>query len=87
MRLLFDIPEACLRGVAEKGSIAIDGTSLTVAHWADPVCEIAIVPFTLEHTIASSYAPGTRVNLEVDLIARYLDRLLEARGALLVGRP
>jgi riboflavin synthase len=58
-----------------------------VAHWADPVCEIEIVPFTLEHTIASSYAPGTRVNLEVDLIARYLDRLLEARGALLVGRP
>lgn len=87
VRLLVDIPEACRRFVAQKGSIAIDGTSLTVAHWADPVCEIAIVPFTLEHTIASSYAPGTRVNLEVDLIARYLDRLLEARGALLVGRP
>jgi len=87
VRLQVEIPEACRRFVARKGSIAIDGTSLTVAHWADPVCEIAIVPFTLEHTIASSYAPGTRVNLEVDLIARYLDRLLEARGALLVGEP
>ena len=87
VRLLIDVPEACRRFVAPKGSIAIDGTSLTVAHWADPIVEIAIVPFTLAHTIASSYAPGTRVNLEVDLIARYLDRLLEARGAHLVGRP
>jgi len=87
VRLLIDVPEACRRFVAPKGSIAIDGTSLTVAHWADPIVEIAIVPFTLANTIASSYAPGTRVNLEVDLIARYLDRLLEARGAHLVGRP
>ena len=87
VRLRIEIPEACRRFVARKGSIAIDGTSLTVADWADPIAEIAIVPFTLEHTIASSYAPGTRVNLEVDLIARYLDRLLEARGALLVGEP
>ncbi|HKO21719.1 MAG TPA: riboflavin synthase [Candidatus Eisenbacteria bacterium] len=87
VRLLIDVPDSCRRFVAPKGSIAIDGTSLTVAHWADPIVEIAIVPFTLAHTIASSYAPGTRVNLEVDLIARYLDRLLEARGAHLVGRP
>ena len=85
VRLQVEVPEACLRFVATKGSIAIDGTSLTVASLTDSVAEIAIVPFTLEHTIASSYAPGTRVNLEVDLIARYLDRLLEARGALLVG--
>jgi riboflavin synthase len=87
VRLQVEIPEACRRFVARKGSIAIDGTSLTVADWADPIAEISIVPFTLEHTIASSYAPGIRVNLEVDLIARYLDRLLEARGALLVGEP
>jgi riboflavin synthase len=87
VRLQVEIPEACRRFVANKGSIAIDGTSLTVASLSDPVAEIAIVPFTLEHTIASSYAPGVRVNLEVDLIARYLDRLLEARGALLVGEP
>jgi len=87
VRLQVEVPEACRRFVARKGSIAIDGTSLTVASLTDPIAEIAIVPFTLEHTIASSYAPGTRVNLEVDLIARYLDRLLEARGALLVGEP
>jgi riboflavin synthase len=85
VRLLVEIPEDCRRFVARKGSIALDGTSLTVADWADPLAEIAIVPFTLEHTIASAYAPGIRVNLEVDLMARYLDRLLEARGVLLVG--
>jgi riboflavin synthase len=85
VRLLVEIPEGCRRFVARKGSIALDGTSLTVADWSDPVAEIAIVPFTLEHTIASAYTPGFRVNLEVDLIARYLDRLLEARGVLLVG--
>jgi riboflavin synthase len=87
VRLQIEVPEACRRFVARKGSIAIDGTSLTVASLADPVLEIAIVPYTLENTIASSYSPGTRVNLEVDLIARYLDRLLDARGALLVGAP
>lgn len=87
VRLMVEIPEDCRRFVARKGSIGLDGTSLTVADWADPLAEIAVVPFTLENTIASAYAPGVLLNLEVDLIARYLDRLLEARGDLLVGEP
>ena len=81
-RLHVEIPEALRRFVARKGSVALDGVSLTVADWAEPLAEIALVPFTMEHTIASTYAPGIRVNLEVDLIARYLERLLETRGSV-----
>ena len=79
-RLHVEIPEPLRRYVARKGSIALDGVSLTIAAWSDPLAEIALVPFTLEHTVASAYAPGIRVNVEVDLIARYLERLIEARG-------
>jgi len=60
-----------------KGSLAVDGVSLTVAGLTDAACEIAYIPHTLAVTSAGSYAPGTRVNLEVDLLARYLARLLE----------
>ncbi len=66
--------------VAEKGSLAVDGVSLTIAACADTTCEIAYIPHTLAHTVAGRYAPGRRVNLEVDLMARYVARLL-ARGA------
>jgi riboflavin synthase len=59
----------------------VDGISLTVAAWNDPVAVVALVPYTLSHTIASDYQPGGSVNLEVDIVARYLERLLEARGA------
>jgi riboflavin synthase len=75
-----EVPAALGRYVAPKGSIALDGISLTVAAWSDPVVTIALVPYTLEHTVASGYRPGTAVNVEVDLIARYLERLLDARG-------
>jgi riboflavin synthase len=78
----FEIPEPLRRFVAAKGSIAVDGVSLTVAGWADPIATVALVPYTLSHTVASGYRPGTSVNLEVDLIARYLERLLEERGVL-----
>jgi riboflavin synthase len=70
-----EIPEPLRRYVAEKGSVALDGISLTVASWEDPCAAVALVPFTLEHTIASEYEEGRDVNLEVDLIARYLERL------------
>jgi riboflavin synthase len=74
------IPGPLARFVAEKGSLAVDGVSLTVARANGNECEIALIPHTLAHTTAGSYAPGRRVNLEVDLIARYLARLLEASG-------
>lgn len=81
VRVGIEVPPALRRYVAEKGSLAVDGISLTVAAWSDPVAVVALVPYTLAHTIASEYRPGGRVNLEIDIVARYLERLLEARGA------
>jgi riboflavin synthase len=68
--------------VAEKGSIAVDGASLTVAAVDDSrgTFSVALIPFTLEHTIAGTYVPGTLVNLEIDVVARYVERLLGHRG-------
>ena len=87
VRLAIEIPEALRRFVAPKGSLAVDGVSLTVADWDEPCAMLALVPYTLAHTTASEYAPGQGVNLEVDLLARYLDRLLEAREAHGAGVP
>jgi riboflavin synthase len=81
VRVGIEIPEALRRYIAPKGSLSVDGISLTVAAWNDPVAVVALVPYTLSHTIASDYQPGGSVNLEVDIVARYLERLLEARGA------
>jgi riboflavin synthase len=77
-----EIPEALRAYVAPKGSLAVDGVSLTVAAWNDPQALVALVPYTLEHTIASEYESGGAVNLEVDILARYLERLMAARGFL-----
>jgi riboflavin synthase len=76
-RLALALPEGLARFVAEKGSIAVDGVSLTVAAANGAACEIALIPHTLRATVAHAYAPGTRVNLEVDLVARYLARLFD----------
>jgi riboflavin synthase len=64
------------RYVAHKGSICVDGISLTVNAVSGAVFELNIVPHTLQETIMDEYQPGRQVNLEVDLIARYLERLL-----------
>ena len=79
-RVTLAIPRALHRFVAEKGSLSVDGVSLTVAGLTDSGCEIAYIPHTLAVTSAGGYAPGTRVNLEVDLLARYLARMLETAG-------
>jgi riboflavin synthase len=79
-RLALEIPEDLRRFVAEKGSLAVDGVSLTVADCRGTRCEIALIPHTLAVTVASTYAPGDAVNLEVDLVARYVARLLEEAG-------
>ena len=79
-RVTLALPGDLQRYVAHKGSLAVDGVSLTVAGLADGTCEIAYIPHTLAVTTAGSYAVGTRVNLEVDLLARYLARLLESRS-------
>ena len=79
-RVTLALPAELLRYVALKGSLCVDGVSLTVAGLTDSGCEIAYIPHTLAATSAGDYAPGTRVNLEVDLLARYLARLLEKPG-------
>ncbi len=76
-RVTIGLPPPLRRYVAEKGSLTVDGVSLTVASAAADRCEVALIPHTLEITILGGYARGTRVNLEVDLLARYLARLLE----------
>ncbi len=79
VRVAIEVPGSLARYVAEKGSLAVDGVSLTVAAARGTHCEIAYIPHTLAVTTAGGYQPGRRVNLEVDLIARYLARLLDER--------
>ena len=69
-------PRELAKYVAHKGSITVDGTSLTVNHVDGAEFELNIVPHTMVHTIMGDYKVGTKVNLEVDLVARYLERLL-----------
>jgi len=74
------IPPTLSKFVAPKGSICVDGVSLTVNRVDGEAFEVNLIPHTLEATTLSRLAPGARVNLEVDLIARYVERmLLEAR--------
>jgi riboflavin synthase len=70
-------PAEVLRYVAEKGSIAVDGTSLTVAGRDEASFAVAIIPHTWQATICRYYRPGSEVNLEVDVLARYLERLVQ----------
>jgi riboflavin synthase len=74
----FELPADLMPYVAEKGSIAIDGISLTVMAVDDDTssCAVALIPHTLEATIAGQYVPGTLVNVEVDVVARYVARLI-----------
>ncbi len=74
-------PGELAKYIAEKGSICVDGTSLTVNAVSGAEFELTIVPHTLQETIMDGYGAGTRVNLEVDIIARYLERLLLGEAA------
>ncbi len=75
-RFTFKAPAPLARYIAHKGSITVDGTSLTVNAVDGDLFELNIVPHTLEHTVMDGYSAGTQVNLEVDVIARYLERLV-----------
>lgn len=77
--LVVRAPDRLMRYVAEKGSIAVDGISLTVAAVDGRSFAVALIPHTLEVTTLGRAAPGRPVNLEVDVIAKYVERLLEAR--------
>jgi riboflavin synthase len=78
-RLAVDAPPEILRYCVEKGSIALQGVALTIAALGEDGFEIALVPHTLAATTLGSLRPGNRVNLEVDVLAKYVERLLPAR--------
>lgn len=69
-------PRELAKYIAHKGSITVDGTSLTINKVEGAEFELNIVPHTMTHTVMGDYKMGTKVNLEVDLVARYLERLL-----------
>jgi len=70
------VPEDQRRYVAEKGSIAIDGISLTVARWQEGIAHVAIIPFTYKHTNVRAMSPHDPVNIETDILAKYVESLL-----------
>ena len=70
------VPQDLRRYVAEKGSIALDGISLTVARWHDGIAHIAIIPFTYAHTSVHSMSVNDAINIETDILAKYVESLL-----------
>jgi riboflavin synthase len=81
IRFSIEAPAELAKYIAHKGSICVDGTSLTVNAVRGAVFELNIVPHTLQETIMEGYKVGSQVNLEVDLIARYLERLMMGERA------
>ncbi len=75
-----EIPESFARYIVPQGSITIDGISLTVARWDGRVAEVAVIPFTYEHTNIRDKKIGDAVNLEGDVLGKYVERYLEARS-------
>ncbi len=74
------VPADLARYIAMKGSIALDGISLTVAGWRGGMVETAIIPFTYEHTNLSSLKVGDPVNVECDILAKYVERMVVSRA-------
>ena len=75
------VPDDFARYVVPKGSITMDGISLTVARWSGNVAAIAVIPYTYEHTNIRDRKPGDAVNLEGDVLGKYIERYLAARTA------
>ncbi|HTW51033.1 MAG TPA: riboflavin synthase [Stellaceae bacterium] len=80
IRFAFEAPAGLAAYIAPKGSVSLDGVSLTVNEVDGMSFGVNIIPHTLSHTTFGDAGPGTRVNLEIDLIARYVERLLAVRG-------
>lgn len=81
-RMRFDLPGALSRYVVEKGSIALDGTSLTITAVSTPDSpspwfDVVLIPHTIEATALGARLPGDRVNVEIDILAKYIERLME----------
>jgi len=79
-RVWLDLDADHLRYVVEKGSVAVDGVSLTVAAVDPTGFEVVLIPYTLDHTVLGTRAVGDAVNIEVDILAKYVERLLGARS-------
>lgn len=79
--LRFALPPAFAPFVAEKGSVTLDGVSLTVSRLDEEAFEVALIPHTLEITNLARLAPGDRVNFEVDVLAKYVNRAMNLAGA------
>lgn len=77
VRMTFELPARLKRYVVEKGSIAVDGVSLTVAEVTPTGCRVVVIPHTLTHTTLGARRIGDPVNIEADLLAKYVERLLE----------
>ena len=77
LRVFVEAPDGVLRSCVEKGSVTVDGVSLTVAEVAEGAFAVALVPHTLAVTTLSELAPGRPVNLEADVLAKYVERLVK----------
>src|SRR5712691_4725709 len=74
------VPAEFTRYVVPKGSISIDGISLTVARWRNNIAEVAVIPYTYEHTNIRDRKPGDAVNLEGDVLGKYVERYVQQRN-------
>ncbi|MDR2877865.1 MAG: riboflavin synthase [Chromatiales bacterium] len=81
----FTVPAGLARYLAAKGSVCVDGVSLTVNTVSSAGFEINVIPHTLERTVLGNYRSGTAVNIEVDVVARYLERLLSGGASVNSG--
>jgi len=79
LRVIVEASDETLRYCVEKGSITVEGVSLTIAELHDDAFGLALIPHTIAETTLSRLVPGQRVNLEVDVLAKYVERLLEPR--------
>jgi len=76
----FQVPDSGAKYLVDKGSIAVDGVSLTVVEPSANEFSVWLIPHTLSETCFNAMQPGTQVNIEYDVLARYLERLLQSRG-------
>ena len=79
VRATFETPASLLRYVVEKGSVAVHGVALTVTHVDDETFGVALIPYTLAETTLGTVAVGDQLNLEVDLLGKYVERLIASR--------
>jgi len=79
LRVAFEAPSGLLRYVVEKGSVAVQGVALTVTAVDDESFEVALIPYTLSETTLGTIAVGDELNLEVDVLAKYVERLMAGR--------